>query len=42
MPLVAMENRMPLDKLEERRKWRDERLAGLAIHRKDMEQKLEQ
>ena len=29
----AMEEKVPLDKLEERRKWRDNRLANLAIHK---------
>lgn len=29
----AMEGKVPLDKLEERRRWRDKRLAALAIHK---------
>ena len=32
----AMEGAVPIDKLEERRKWRDSRLAALAIHKRTM------
>ena len=28
----AMERRVPLDRLDERRQWRDRRLAALAVH----------
>ena len=35
----AMEARVPLDKLEERRKWREARLGALAVHKKAMEAK---
>ena len=34
--LVAMEAHTPLESLNERRKWRDERLASLAAHKKEM------
>lgn len=33
----AMERRVPLDKLDERRKWRDSRLAALAIHKMNVQ-----
>lgn len=33
----AMEEKVPLDKLEERRQWRDNRLAALAIHKMNMQ-----
>ena len=36
---AALGSRIPLDKLEERRKWRDMRLGGLAAHKRDMEDK---
>ena len=32
----AMEGAVPIDKLDERRKWRDNRLAALAIHKKSV------
>ena len=32
----AMEKVVPLDKLDERRKWRDDRLAALAILMRDL------
>lgn len=32
----AMVARTPVEKLGERRKWRDERLAALAVHKKEM------
>lgn len=35
----AMEGRVPLDRLEERRRWRDKRLAALAIHKMNMQKK---
>ena len=35
----AMEERVPLDRLDERRRWRDSRLAALAIHRMNVEKK---
>ena len=31
---ASMEQAVPLDRLEERRRWRDDRLAALAIHKK--------
>ncbi len=37
----AMEEKVPLDQLEERRKWRDNRLAALAIHKMSMKTKEE-
>ena len=35
---TVMEGKIPLDKLGERRKWRDQRLAALALHKREMEQ----
>ncbi len=35
----AMERKVPLDKLNERRKWRDSRLAALAIHKMNVQKK---
>ena len=35
----AMEEKVPLDGLEERRRWRDNRLAALAIHKINMQKK---
>ena len=35
----AMEARVPLDRLGERRRWRDNRLAALAIHKMNMQKK---
>lgn len=35
----AMEEKVPLDQLEERRRWRDNRLAALAIHKMNVEQR---
>lgn len=35
----AMEGKVPLDKLNERRKWRDNRLAALAIHKMNVQKK---
>ena len=32
----AMEKKIPVEQLNARRKWRDSRLAALAIHQKDM------
>ena len=32
----SMEGAVPIDKLDERRKWRDNRLAALAIHKRSM------
>ena len=34
----AMEEKVPLEKLDERRRWRDNRLAALAIHRRREEE----
>ena len=36
---TVMETKIPLDKLDERRKWRDQRLSALALHRREMEKK---
>lgn len=36
---TAMEKKVPLDELEERRRWRDNRLAALAIHKMNMQKK---
>ena len=36
---AAMETRVPLEQLSERRQWRDERLASLAIHSQAMKEK---
>lgn len=33
---AAMRKAIPLDKLAERRKWRDDRLAALFIHKREM------
>jgi hypothetical protein len=33
----AMEKEVPLDRLEERRRWRDNRLAALAIHKMNLQ-----
>ena len=35
---TTMEAKIPLDKLNERRKWRDRRLSALAAHKREMEQ----
>lgn len=35
----AMEEKVPLEGLEERRRWRDNRLAALAIHKMNMQKK---
>lgn len=35
----VMEAKIPLDKLDERRQWRDQRLSALALHRREMEKK---
>ena len=35
----SLERTVPLDQLDERRRWRDDKLAGLAVHRKEMESK---
>ena len=35
----AMEARVPLGQLEERRQWREARLSALAVHMKEMEAK---
>ena len=37
--LVAMETQIPLESLEAKRKWRDEQLAGLAVHKMNMSKK---
>ena len=34
-----METQTPLESLEAKRKWRDERLAGLAAHKMNMSKK---
>lgn len=36
---ASMEEQIPLDKLEERRKWRNDRLAALAVHKQTVDQK---
>lgn len=35
----SMEGKVPLDKLSDRRKWRDNRLAALAIHKMNVQKK---
>lgn len=37
---TSLGSRIPLEKLEERRKWRDMRLGALAAHKRDMEDKV--
>ena len=34
----SMERKIPLEKMKERRKWRDDRLAALAVHKQAVEQ----
>lgn len=34
----SMERKVPLGEMEERRKWRDNRLAALAVHKQEVEQ----
>lgn len=34
-----METQTPLESLEAKRKWRDEQLAGLAVHKMNMSKK---